>query len=188
VKLENCQQAQDYVFRILRGKGFEIIRHKPVNYVEKYRKFTHCVIVVEKKGVKSALYMLFKRKFFLTYGKRFDDSGFGESINVDCFKQLEKSKTLEKILFVYPDGTVLFASPDSWREFIEKNSTVRLTRATGEATTSVRLDVLDRWDRDMTVQDLELWLEKKSVYGSVRKMLKNAVGRLKKRFEGWNGG
>jgi len=188
MKLKNCQAAQDYVTRILNAKGYRVKNTTPANWVEEYKQYTHCVITTEKNGERVGFYMLFKHKFFLTYGRQFDDAGFGESINMDCFRSIERSKTLEKILFVYPDGMVLYANPDEWKSFVEANNTVRLTRATGEATTSVRLDVLNRWDRDMTTQDLEQWLEKRSVYGGVRRMLENAVDRIKRGFGRLQGG
>lgn len=177
--INNIGEAERYVRRILLGKGYNIIKTQPANYVKKYNKFTHCFIGAEKDGERKVFYVLYKRKLFMSFSRQFNlDGTFGESLNLDAFMRMENTNRLESILFVYPEGMIYEISPTEWRKFVEENNTIRMQYG-GEVTTSVKVDLLNRWDREWTCELLTKWVEKGGISERFRKCLENAVKRLR---------
>lgn len=178
MEVNSLAEAGKYVEKILRGRGYVIMldeNKKPL--IKIVNKGRHAIIYTKKHNQIKVFYLLFKRKFFLTYGKQFNDIGFGESINLEWFKCIEKSDYLEQILFCYKDGTIYFITPEEWRSFVESNNTIRMQHG-GEVTTCVRIDILNRWDKTMTTQELTKWINKPGISEKLKQCLTNALSRL----------
>lgn len=89
-------------------------------------------------------HLIFKRKPFMSFGKIFDDfDGMGESINKSVVEEAVK-KNVDNFVIVYGDGKVYVINPTEFKDFAEKNDTIRET-STGEVTMSVPINMLRRW-------------------------------------------
>jgi hypothetical protein len=172
-------EAANNVRRILENRGYVIVAEQPCHYVRKYHKCVHSLIIAERKGRRCAFYVLFKNKFFLTYGRQFDDFGFGESMNLEVLMSLSRSETLEGILYVYNDGFIYNIPVEKFKDFVVEHGTIRVTKETLETTASVRVDLLDRWDIPWTCQTLEAWVHKQSLPEILRRKLLVIVENLK---------
>jgi len=172
VVINSLADSGHYVEGILRGRGYEITNALCVNLGR------HAVIATRKDGTDRIFYVLFKRDLFYTYGRWFDDNCLGETINLEWFEAIERSKYLDKILFVYPEGIVYYITPEEWKSFVDENNTVRVQYG-GETTTSVRIDILHRWDRAMTTQELTKWLGREGISERFRNCIINAINRLR---------
>jgi len=172
MEIKGLMQAENYVRSIIVGRGGEILRVQPMNFVPEYRKYTHVALSARLKPEEEPkiYYVLYKREKFMSYGRQFNDHGFGESINLDAFKNIERSRYLDRILVVYPDGFIYYITPDQWRDYVRENETVRMQYG-GEVTTSVNISILQRWDRDWTVQELEKWMQKPNLPARMRRCL-----------------
>lgn len=88
-------------------------------------------------------WVLFKRGFFMSFGKIFNKEGPGESINQDVFEDAMLYNTTQ-FLFVYEDGKVYSISPKDAKEYCDKEHTTRQTND-GEWTYSFPIKMLERW-------------------------------------------
>jgi hypothetical protein len=131
---DGITEAVELVIEIL-GK-----RNNPAEVVEFVNDRKHCVIN-SKTGL--TYYILFKRSFFGSFGKIFENEGakgIGESINRSA---LEASINFgaHLILCVYPDGKIYSLTPREWKE----SRYIRKTDDTGEETVSISASILRRW-------------------------------------------
>ena len=101
-------------------------------------------LLITQKGLK--YYVLYKRAFYMTFGREFEkegQTGIGESINFEylnyCLKQ-----SVGNILLIYPDGKVYAVSPIEWVNFSVGSNTIR-TQKGGEKTYSIPISLLKRW-------------------------------------------
>lgn len=88
-------------------------------------------------------YIVFKREFFMTFGKVFEkegQKGIGESINESCLIKAEKNLGANLILCVYPDGKIYSLTPREWL----RSPLIRETEEK-EKTVSVPIGLLRRW-------------------------------------------
>ena len=94
------------------------------------------------KTDKAAYWVLFKREFFMSFGKIFNLEGAGESVNRDIF-ELAQSQNVARFIFVYPDGKVYSISPQTIVEYMQNYGTKRTTES-GEFTYSFSVGLLER--------------------------------------------
>ena len=87
-------------------------------------------------------YVIFKRDFFNSFGKIFNEMGVGESCNSEALMFAEKNKA--NLLFVYTDGKVYTISSSLFKKLAEDNKWIRQTKA-DERTYSIPLKYLTRW-------------------------------------------
>lgn len=98
-------------------------------------------ILKTKKGMR--YYLLFKRKFFMSFGKIFSFKGCGDSVN-DEYMDFAKRMEADTFVFVYPEGNVYIAPVQESYDFAMKNDTKRITKS-GETTCSFPVKLLRRW-------------------------------------------
>lgn len=99
------------------------------------------IFIVTARGLK--YWLLFKREFFLSFGKIFNRKGSGESINEDWVVNA-MNKGIDSFIFVYQKGHVYIVPPKEFRDYAEKNNTIRVTIG-GEKTYSIPVKLLRRW-------------------------------------------
>ena len=88
-------------------------------------------------------WVLFKRGFFMSFGKIFGKDGPGESVNEEVLNDAI-SYNVDNFLFVYEDGKIYHISPKDVKEYCEANHTTRQTDS-GEWTYSFPVKNLVRW-------------------------------------------
>lgn len=106
--------------------------------ITKTNDFKHSIISTDIGN----FYVLFKRDFFNSFGKIFNESGVGESINDDALRRAEETKA--NLLFVYTDGKIYTISSMLFRKLSKENNWSRKTEA-GELTYSIPVRYLTRW-------------------------------------------
>jgi len=134
-KINSIQEAVPIVCELVRKKTQDqIFRVAPVNRMRHY-------VITTGRGLK--YWMLFKREFFLSFGKIFGFNGCGDSVNAKFVGQALNQK-VDGFLFVYRNGYVYHISPREVFDFGKKFNTVRTTKSS-ERTYSFPLPVERRW-------------------------------------------
>lgn len=110
---------------------------KDVEPVNMERQF----LITTDKNMKYLL--VYKRNFFMSFGRIFSMRGIGESLNEEIV-EYAISKGIHELLFVYHDGMVYAISPQEFKDYATSHKTIRQT-ASGELTMSVVLSILKRW-------------------------------------------
>jgi len=108
-----------------------------IKFINKNR---HLIITTEF-GLR--YWVLFKREFFMSFGKIFDFKGIGDSINAE-FLGIALNMKIDGFLFVYKNGYVYYISPREIYDYGQKFGTIRITNET-ERTYSFPLAVHKRW-------------------------------------------
>lgn len=88
-----------YVVKRMLYREYKILITKE-RWVDMNRK----AIIQDKNGNK--FFVLFKREFFITYGKITGEEGVGESINVMDFENAVYEENIEQFIYVYPCNRV----------------------------------------------------------------------------------
>ena len=110
-----------------------VVEVSPLNYNRHY-------LLTTKKGMR--YYMLFKREFFMSFGKIFGFKGIGESVNEEYMHTARR--LADTFMFVYPDGKVYISPVGEAYNFAKKNETIRKTKS-GETTYSFPVKMLRSW-------------------------------------------
>jgi hypothetical protein len=110
---------------------------KDVEPVNMERQF----LITTDKNMKYLL--VYKRNFFMSFGRIFSMRGIGESLNEEIV-EYAISKGIHELLFVYKDGMVYAISPQEFKDYATNHKTIRQT-ASGELTMSIVLSILRRW-------------------------------------------
>lgn len=113
-------------------------RHSEIFSVKNVNENKHTII----SSNLGDFFVLFKRDFFLSFGKIFSNRSVGESINSEALMFADKNKSI--LLFVYPDGKVYSISSSLFKKLAEDNEWIRQTKA-DEKTYSIPLKYLTRW-------------------------------------------
>jgi len=121
-------------------------------YIEKANKNDKVINISPKNDYRHYLiktemgltyWLLFKRSFFMAFGKIFGYRGIGESINKEWVDEAISSG-IDEFVFVYENGYIYAISPQTFKNFAEKNNTIRETN-NGETTYSIPISLLERW-------------------------------------------
>lgn len=134
-KIETVGQAMAICIELINKKTFD--RVKDAKRVNKSR---HRLLITEK-GLR--YYVLYKREYFMSFGKIFSLKGIGESINMEYMEFIMYLKT-DAILFVHPDGRIYIIPAQEFIDWSDAHETIRRTKA-GEITRSVPVNILRRW-------------------------------------------
>ncbi len=109
-----------------------------VRFINKRRH----LLVTTERGLR--YWVLFKREFFLSFGKIFNFKGAGDSVNAEFVGKALNMK-IDGFLFIYKNGYVYYISPREIFDYGDKFGTIRTTKETGERTYSYPLKVGKRW-------------------------------------------
>lgn len=123
------------------GKLIEKNTQDKIKFVLSMNRSRHMLFITER-GLK--YWMLFKREFFLSFGKIFNMKGCGDSINANILGKA-LSQDIDGIIFIYRKGYVYFMSPREILDFGKKFGTIRVTKKTHERTYSFPLRAEKRW-------------------------------------------
>jgi len=105
---------------------------KSIRYTNKGR---HIVLVTENKGVQ---YIKFDRELFYSFGKIFNTSGAGETINLGVLKRMIHSG-IRKLVFLFEQGGSYWVDPIEFYQ--ECKQFIRVT-SSGETTISCPVSFL----------------------------------------------
>lgn len=133
--VENIRQAIPVAIEVINSclQEDNVVEVSPLNYNRHY-------LLTTKKGMR--YYMLFKREFFMSFGKIFGFKGIGESVNKEY---MEIARRLaDTFVFVYPDGKVYVSPVGEAYNFAIKNDTIRETKSK-ETTYSFPVKMIRRW-------------------------------------------
>lgn len=111
-----------------------------IKSVTLFNKDRH-MLLTSGKGLK--YWLLFKRELFKSFGKIFNYSGPGDSINQEWVTRALK-ENIAAFVFVYKQGSVYIIPPNELKEFAVMNETIRNTLS-GERTMSFPVSFLRRW-------------------------------------------
>ena len=98
-------------------------------------------LFITDKGMK--FYMVFKREFFMSFGKIFNMKGIGESLNEEIVHYAVE-KGIHNFLFVYEDGKIYTIPAKEFKDYAISHKTIRTT-SSGEGTMSIPVGLLSRW-------------------------------------------
>jgi len=129
-KIDSLKEAVEIANNLIAKKTQERIEHE--HYINKGR---HCIIRTES----FTYWALFKREFFLSYGKIFNRKGCGDSIN-SKYLGMALNMEIDSFLYIYKNGYVYAISP---KEIF--NSDRQRTTKSGERTYSFDLPMHKRW-------------------------------------------
>lgn len=105
----------------------------------------HFIFETEKK---MKYYQVFKRNFFMSFGRIFADqgmSGIGESLNEEAVAYA-MVQGIHSFIFAYEDGKIYTISVKEFHDYAVSHDTIRKTDKTGEKTYSVPIKMLVRWN------------------------------------------
>jgi len=161
---------------ILHNRGYNVTPY-PVN------KGRHIILKAEvpRSGKIEVYYCLFKRALFHTYNIQFQDTwgeGFGETLNLNYYQAIRKSKMLTHLLFCYPNGHIYEVEPQTLHDYFDKHYRVRMQNETSEITISFPIQLTDRWDSSWTSEDLNYYINKPGLSDKI----KLAFRRLKEKL------
>jgi len=97
---------------------------------------------------KMKYYQVFKRNFFMSFGRIFADqgmSGIGESLNEEAVAYA-MVQGIHNFIFAYEDGKIYTISVKEFHDYAVSHDTIRKTDKTGEKTYSVPIKMLVRWN------------------------------------------
>lgn len=86
---------------------------------------------------------VYKRNFFMSFGRIFNKKGIGESINKEMI-EFAIENGVHNFLFTYQDSKVYVISVKEFKDYAIANNTIRTT-SSGETTFSVPIGLLRRW-------------------------------------------
>lgn len=86
---------------------------------------------------------VYKRNFFMSFGRIFNKKGIGESINKEMIEFAEKSG-IHEFIFVYKDGRTYTVPVKEFKDYAEFHGTIRTT-VNGEETYSIPVKLLKPW-------------------------------------------
>lgn len=102
----------------------------------------HFIFGTEKK---MEYYLVFKRNFFMSFGRIFGMSGIGESLNEEAVAYA-MVQGIHNFIFAYEDGKIYTISVKEFHDYAVSHDTIRKTDKTGEKTYSVPIKMLVRWN------------------------------------------
>lgn len=85
----------------------------------------------------------FKRNFFMSFGKIFNMTGCGESVNQEMIEFAEK-ENIHNFIFVYENGSTYTIPVSEFKDYAESHETIRIT-ISNEKTYSVPIKMLRPW-------------------------------------------
>jgi len=88
--------------------------------------------------------MIFKRNFFMSFGKIFGVGGAGESLNEEMVEWALKN-SIHSFIFIYENGNAYTIPVTEFHDYAISHGMVRKTDKTGEVTFSIPLRMLRRW-------------------------------------------
>jgi hypothetical protein len=100
------------------------------------------VLFITEKGLK--YHMMFKRRYFMSFGKCLAKEGPGESVNLEMVRWAIE-RDICAFLFVHPDTHIYMAPVVEVWEYGHDHGTIRQTLKTGEETMSLPVKCLRRW-------------------------------------------
>jgi hypothetical protein len=134
--IDNIQQALPVAIECIQRN----VQNDSVAESMPYNQGRHYLLRT-KNGLK--YWLLYKRDFFKSFGTIFGFKGVGESINREWVEYALAEGT-DAFLFIYSSGYCYIVPPKEFKDFAEKNNTVR-TLASGEVTYSIPVKLLRRW-------------------------------------------
>jgi len=98
-------------------------------------------IFVTERGMRYQ--MIFKRNFFMSFGKIFNLKGIGESVNSEVV-QYALDVDIHNFVFVYAEGKVYTIPVREFHDYAVSHNTIRKT-VSNENTMSVPIGLLRSW-------------------------------------------
>lgn len=136
-KISSLEEAVPYVAKKINKR----LQADTISKVYSINQGLHKILRTHKD---QAYHLIYKRKPFMSFGKIFDNfKGVGESVNKEVVKEAVK-KDVDNFVFCYGSGKVYVCNPVEFKNFAEKNDTIRET-SSGETTYSVPIRLLRRW-------------------------------------------
>lgn len=126
------QPAQEIINKRTQDKVIKINSH---------HNKRHYVLTTEK-GL--TYYLLYKRAYFMSFGRMFNLKGIGESINRERLAFCLNNK-IDNIIVIHQEGYVYVCNPREWFDFATRHQTIRTTNTTREKTYSIPVMMLRRW-------------------------------------------
>jgi hypothetical protein len=124
VKFYDANDAFAWLCRALTRRESSLYQRTPLNHNR------HVIIRNQETG--ETLYALFKREYFITFGRQFPEfarkepslAGYAESINEENL-DLAIRFGAQRVVFVHPDGRAYSTTPNALRAFCTENGLIR---------------------------------------------------------------
>ena len=135
--IKNIREGIPVVIEVIKKtlQNDRVIDVIPVNKRRHY-------LLKTKKGM--AYYYLYKRKFFMSFGKIFNFKGIGDSVNEE-YMDFARTVKADAFIFLYPKGDVYIAPIQEAYDFARRNDTIRVTKS-NEMTYSFPVRMLRSWE------------------------------------------
>ena len=174
--IDSMSDAGRFVADILSKRGYTQIKPHLVN------KGRHIILeaVAPRTGYFEVYYLLYKRDLFHTYSNQFTDSEqvLGESINIEYYKAIRRSQKLTGLLIAYPNGYVYNVPLKELHEYYDTHYRLRTQNITHEITFSFPINLLNRWDKAWTCQDLNIWINHPSLNDKIKELFRKIRNKL----------
>lgn len=174
-KIESTAQAGAKIVGILEDRRYDVTLIQPIN------KGRHLLLRATHPltAKVEVFYVLFKNAFFFSADRQFDtDEGFFESVNVEYYEAMRKSKMLTQILVCYPEGMVYSVEPNKLHKYLEKNYRVRTQWESKETTVSFPISMYDRWDEPWSNESLLKYIDSPSIPERIKRVFRRIREKL----------